>query len=295
MKEHTAIIGAGAFGNAISALIKKDEQVLLWDVQEGLVEDQLPLEEVVSGARAVFLCVPSWGLRSAARELPAYIEADTPVVCPTKGIEQDTYFFSDQVLEDVFGSKGKVCMLMGPMLAAEIRQGLPSFATLACAQSDTYERVAVVCKEQLKMKYSDDVRGVAACGVLKNAYAMGLGMLQAMELGSNARGWYVQTVLEEMPQLVRRLGGKEETVHSYAGVADLIATGFSPHSRNCRAGSELVISGECTTVSEGEVSLPLLFNLIKKDIKHYPVLRALCDIIVSGSNASKRMQRLLYE
>jgi glycerol-3-phosphate dehydrogenase (NAD(P)+) len=290
--EKIAIIGVGNFGSAIRQLLSRYE-VALWDNDPTKVPDQLSLQETLQDASLVFLCVSSWSLRKAAEAAAEHILEGAVVICPTKGIEQDTLKTSDEVLQEVFGDTVSVTLLHGPMLAAEIMQDLPAFAVLASHSKDVFDRIFAVFEgSKLHLEYSSDVHGVALAGVLKNIYSIGLGMTQALELGSNFRGWFVRAAMEEMNRIITTLGGSSATAYTSAGIADMVATGFSPYSRNCQVGHELVQSGECITVSEGAESLPQMVQLLQNASVSAPIVSRIAHIM-SGESSAKEFDELV--
>ncbi len=215
-----------------------------------------------------------------------HIQDGVVVICPTKGIEEKTLKTSDEVLEDVFAGKAVVSLLHGPMLAAEIMQNLPAFSVLAVPSQELFNRVAAVFSgSTLQLEYSSDVHGVALAGVLKNIYSIGLGMTSALALGSNFRGWFVKSALSEMAHIISGLGGKDATAYTSAGIADMVATGFSPYSRNCKVGQEIVQNGECVTVSEGGESLPQMIKLLQASSVNAPIVSLIAKIVAGEENA----------
>ncbi len=294
--EKVAIIGAGNFGSALGHIlsIRSDITVTLWDSDPTKNAARASLEETIAQARFVFVCVPSWSLRAATHALAPHILPSVIVISPTKGIEQDSIQTSDEVLTDVLGRKGTVALLHGPMLASEMVEGLPSFATVACLSSEVFSSIAsLFTSTTLTLEYSADLHGVALAGVLKNIYSIGLGMTEAMRLGSNFRGWYVRASVREMASIISALGGSADTAYTSAGIGDLVATGLSPTSRNCKVGHEIVHSGECSTVSEGGESLPQLMELVARAGISAPIASAIADIVAGRADASTLLKNVI--
>ncbi|OGY31124.1 MAG: hypothetical protein A3C02_01030 [Candidatus Andersenbacteria bacterium RIFCSPHIGHO2_02_FULL_45_11] len=291
-----AIIGAGNFGSALAHIlsIRSDIMGALWDSDSAKMQKPETLQSVLSGATVIFLCVPSWSLRSAGESIAPLLSPGATVISPTKGLEEKTNKTSDEVLTDIFADNATVALLHGPMLAAEMMEGLPSFATVASAsQSTCTDLQELFARTTLTLEYSSDVHGVALAGVLKNIYSIGLGMTEAMRLGSNFRGWYVRAAVREMSKIIVACGGKPETAYTSAGIGDLVATGLSPTSRNCKVGHELVQSGECSTVSEGGESLPQMMQILQTASIVAPIATSIADIVAGRADASTLLKSVL--
>ncbi len=287
--QKVAVVGTGNFGSALAHIlsVRSDIAISLWDSDATKLQKPETIESALSGAHVVFVCVPSWSLRGAAELIASFILPETIIVSPTKGIEQKTNQTSDEVLLNVFANKATVALLHGPMLAAEMMDGLPSFATVACISQDVFTNLhTLFAGTTLTLEYSSDLHGVALAGVLKNIYSIGLGMTEAMRMGSNFRGWYVRAAVREMTSIIVALGADAQTAYTSAGIGDLVATGLSPTSRNCKVGQEIVQTGECSTVSEGGESLPQMVELIRGVNIATPIAFAIAEIVAGRADAS---------
>ncbi len=274
MEPRVAIVGAGAFGQALAFVLNRRSEITveLWDKDAAVASASRSLPDVVREAEVVFVCVPSWAAREVLESIRTHLLPEAIVVATGKGLDGER-LTSDQLLEVTLLAGQPWALLSGPMLAAEIKQGQLSFAALAANDRAIFTEVqALFAGTTVRLEYSDDLRGVALAGVLKNVYAIGLGIIQAVGLGNNVRGSLVMQACREMAELIVRFGGRRETAWGLAGLADLVATGFSEHSRNCRAGKELVELGECRTVSEGIESLPNVKVLLGPKMNSYPVI-----------------------
>ncbi len=284
-----AIIGAGNFGSALGHImaVRDDTVIALWDTDATKLTKSERLESALLGAQYVFICVPSWSLRAATMPIAVLLEHNAIVISPTKGIEQTTNQTSDEVLIDILGNKTPVALLHGPMLASEMVEGLPSFATIAAQDKSIFISIQnLFAGTTLTLEYSPDIHGVALAGVLKNIYSIGLGMTEAMRLGSNFRGWYVRSAVQEMSRIIGACRGSADTAYTSAGIGDLVATGLSPSSRNCKVGHEIVQTGECSTVSEGGESLVQMMTLIQNAGIDTPIAFAIAEIVAGTQDAS---------
>ena len=266
MRKNIVIIGQGAIGRAIRHLLEKTKhnvRIECWDVDESVCPARKPLSDIVPEADILFMCIPSWTIRNAAKDLKHLIGRKTIIVSVSKGLDRVSGMTVDELLKEVFSFTQPTVLLSGPMLADEIMQDKPAAAVVASKRKSTrMEIVRLFEKTKLHVEPCPDMRGAALCGILKNIYAIGFGMAQAMHPGDNYRGLFMKTTLNEMAQIVTKLKGKKETVYTYAGVGDLVATGFSKHSKNHAYGTELATAGDVTFQSEGSVSLPAMHKMI---------------------------------
>lgn len=287
MKRHIFFLGAGNIARAIEFLLKsnQDNEMEFWDTDLTKVPEQKPLETLTPWADIIFLCVNSWAMRKGLTSIITYLKKETIVVTATKGIENETGLWMHELLEELNGEKQRYGLLSGPMLAKEISNGMGGAAAFAAERKETYDAIApLFLRSAFRLEFTDDVKGTAMCGVLKNIYALALGLASGLEYGSNMQGWLAMQSIKEMMKIVEKLGGRMETVLGTAGLGDFIATGFSEHSRNRTLGKEFALTGTFTVTSEGYASLPQFLKKIDYKTEIYPVLHALRLIFLESRN-----------
>lgn len=286
------MLGAGKIGSAIGRTLSGNgHRVEYWDALPGKVRGQKPLEKIVPGAAAVILCLPSWCLREAGESIAKLLSPKTIVVSVSKGLEKKTMLPSDGILHQALPEGTPYVYLGGPLLADELLKGQPGFGVAASADPAALRKMkALFAGTRLKIETTDDVSGVVWSAILKNVYAIGLGMTEGLGWGANARGWYVAKAVAEAGSILEDLGGRRETFHDTAGVGDLVATGFSPYSKNRTLGEHWAKTGKAPHESEGQVSMPALLKTLGSRAKNYPLLMAL-----KGTLIEKKKVRGVFE
>jgi len=294
MNKSVLVVGLGEMGRAITFLLKKGgkSRITQWDIDPAKSLDKRTLEELVPGADIIFLCIPSRAVRSCMLRVSKETNRRQIIVSLSKGIEQNSRKTVDGVLSEFF-SDDQIVLLFGPMIAEEIIKNSPAAAVLACKAKKSAEKVASLFGGGLSLEYSADVRGVAMSGVLKNIYSIGLGVLHGLNLGTNFRGWYVTEASKEIAKELKILGGKTETAYSTAGLGDLIATGFSPNSKNHMLGKDLALSGHSDLASEGSDSFPALNEIMGKKIDNFKILSALRNVVLNGKAATDFFPKII--
>ncbi len=289
------MIGAGKIGSAIGKVLRSNGvRVDFWDAVPGKVKGQKPLAAVVPGAQAVFLCLPSWCLRDAGASVAPHLSRKTFVVSVSKGLEKGTLLPSDGILRQVLPEGTPFVYLGGPLLADELLKGQSGVGVAASADPAALRKMrALFAGTRLRVETSDDVPGVVWSAILKNVYAIGLGMTEGLGWGANARGWFVAKAVEEAGGILEDLGGRRETFHGVAGVGDMVATGFSPHSKNRTLGEHWAKSGKAPFESEGQVSLPQLIEVLGHRAKKYHALMALKETLVMKKKVRSVFGKLL--
>ncbi|HQA95888.1 MAG TPA: NAD(P)-binding domain-containing protein [Candidatus Colwellbacteria bacterium] len=279
--EQITIIGAGQIGQAVGrVLINKEYHVEFWDSAPGKVKNQSQLEDIVPDSELIFLCVPSRALRQAIASVRPYLSSKNILVCFSKGMEADTSNFSHETIEGT-ASVTPYALFGGPMIAETLDRG--GAGCVASKSEDVFKKISMAFdRSPVRVDYSRDVLGVAACGVLKNIYALGLGISDGLGLGENIRGWLASAAIKEMEGIVTLLGGEAKTSQSIAGTGDFLATAYSLNSDNRQTGEALVKTGKLNAASESVASIGPMTRRIGNKVADFKFFHKISEISLAG-------------
>src|SRR3989344_46064 len=294
-RKKVAIIGAGRFGNSLARLFRRSGvAVALWDTDAYKVPGRKPLPAVLRSADAVFFCIPSFALNTAMKECKKYLQKDCVVVSPIKGIDRKTGSTTVDILTRHLPGHPHA-ILGGPMLAEELDRGLGGTAVIASRHHKAARRLgALFAGSKVNVVYSTDMRGVALLGVMKNVYAVAMGVAEGLGWGMNYKGPLIAQATAEMRAILAAAGGKPDTAAGVAGLGDLVATGFSHYSRNHNFGVALAQGKRPTFESEGRLSIRALLALLKKKrmpLADLPLLAATARAITKKGATRKAFKR----
>lgn len=301
-----AVIGAGAFGTALAAVIAqtgKAEAVLIGrdasvmaDLSSTRVhESALPgirlpdtlafsaRPQELSTADLVLFAMPSQAQIVAAETYGPHLKSGAPVVICAKGIEKQTSRLLTEVLESALPGH-PIAMLSGPGFAADIAKGLPTAMAIAAEDLPLAEQLAkAISGQTFRLYASDDRIGVQLGGALKNVLAIACGIVEGMGLGDSARAALIARGLAEMSRLVDAMGGRGDTVRGLSGLGDLVLTATSHQSRNLRFGIALgkgePIAAQHGALVEGAFAAAVAARLAEGRQIEMPITQAVAAII----------------
>lgn len=252
------ILGAGAWGTALSISFAARHRVTLWTrnqnhldemIRQRMNQRYLPgydlpasiqltaqLDSAIRHAELILVAVPVAGLRNVLRELTV-LNCTLPLILACKGLEAASAKLPHQIVSDVYLPTALYGVISGPSFAQEVAQGLPAALTLASHDQHFATWVASqIHTSYLRIYVSNDVTGVEIAGALKNVIAIAAGISDGMKFGNNARAALITRGLAEISRLGAALGGRQETFMGLAGVGDLILTCTGHLSRNRQVG-----------------------------------------------------------
>lgn len=317
-----AVLGAGAWGTAISISLAARHDVTLWardaaqarDIGKARVnrrylpEFALPpavavtsdLDVALARSGLLLIATATGGLRNLLKQLTT-AGCTAPIVWLCKGFETDSAQLPHQIAAAELAAPIARGALSGPSFAHEVARGMPTALTLASADAAFAQRIArELHHDRLRIYSSDDSVGVEIAGALKNVMAIAAGISDGLELGHNARAALITRGLAEMTRMGLKLGGRLETFMGLAGVGDLVLTCTGDLSRNRRVGLQLAKGvplaqalQELGHVAEGVYTARAVHSLAGKLGVEMPLTRGVCRVMDEQIPAREAVQELL--
>ena len=325
-----SVLGAGAWGTAISISLASRHAVTLWARDSHLAQQMattrsnqryLPgftipdtlgitseLAAALEGRDLILVATTTAGLRPMLRQLTA-AGSTTPLVWLCKGFESgfESGFqgvsaqLPHQVAACELPPTTARAVLSGPSFASEVASGLPAALTLAGNDANF---VAGAARElhgpALRVYSSDDIIGVEVAGAVKNVMAIAAGISDGLELGHNARAALITRGLAEITRLGLKLGGRLETFMGLAGAGDLILTCTGDLSRNRNVGLQLTreiplaqVLSKLGHVAEGVHTARAVDRLACDLGVDMPITRAVCRVLDGEVAPRVAVQELL--
>lgn len=266
---------------------------------------------------AIVFAVPSQALRDAVRwvvrdGLGGGTHIDTPtdgkgspapaVVSAVKGIELGSLLRMSEVILEELGEENKrrIAVISGPNFAREIALGMPAATVAASFSEPARQRVQdLFMSDSLRVYTNSDVVGVELGGALKNVYAIGVGIIDGMGLGMNARAAFITRALAELIRLGVACGARAITFSGLSGLGDLILTCTGDLSRNRRCGLALAqgerlddIMGKGEVI-EGIPATDAAFTLAGRLGVEMPILAEMHRILFEGKDLREASRCLM--
>ena len=243
--------------------------------------------EVFERAQLVFITLPSRFIRPVLGTVAVQLNSRPGIVNMSKGIDADTGITAFETVTSLFPQHA-TAMLAGPSLANEFSAGV--LTGLVAASGDRQLIAAIdsaLGNSRFVIVSGDDPVGVELGGVLKNIYAMGIGLFDNdPDRGLNFVGAYLTRAMAEIVALGTALGAREQTFWQLSGIGDLVTTALSEHSHNRRMG-RLVARGftvdeieqQMGVLPEGYTTMTAALALAEKHEVALPLARLLHQVI----------------
>jgi glycerol-3-phosphate dehydrogenase (NAD(P)+) len=253
------------------------------------------LAPLVQASQVVFIALPSAFIQSTLEPFRERLDPNTLLVNLAKGIDAETGLTSFQTVAALFPRNPKI-MLSGPSVANEFARQLPTVVVLAGKEISQQLLVARLLEnDYFRTRFSDDEIGVELGGILKNIYAIGLGLFDGKQITSiNFRAVYLTLAMEEITHIGVGMGARIETFLYLSGIGDLLATSLSMNSHNRHMGELLAqglslaqIEREMGVAPEGYNTLKIMLYIAEKLHIAMPLAKGLWDVIRGRTTAER--------
>ena len=320
-----AIIGTGAYGIALALMFykNKENKIKMWtkfkEEKERILENRinekvLPnvkipedilisnnFKEVVTDANLIVIAVPAGFVDDVSLKLKDYITKEQYVVIASKGIERDSCLFVTDIFRKHIKTK-KYAVISGPSFAVDIVTNCPIGLSLASPSKKASKLVKKALEnDTLKLRETKDVIGVEICGSIKNVIAIAAGILDGMGYPESTQAMFITEALNDIKELINKLGGDKKTILSYAGFGDLLLTATSKKSRNFsygyllgkRESKEKIDEYVKNTTIEGLYTIKSIYKLLKNKKVKIPIINLIHDIIENKKDVDKLPEFLI--
>lgn len=321
-KQKIVIAGAGAIGTALGNVLaeKEDLEVSLLSIEPDVVESINSLKVnskyfpgirlhtrlkassdkmIVKNAEIVFFAVPSVVVKQVADSLHPNLNNQTILANLAKGYGNGSKTVAE-ILNNSFPNP--VVSFKGPAFARELINHMHTGFTVGSSDSASDGFFSKMAEDtSIHLDFSNDLRGVELLSILKNIYAIAMGIVDAHFNSPNLRFLVLTKAFNEMRGLLALLGGQQETLFRYCGIGDFGLTALNDLSRNRTLGL-LIGKGFFTetisdkVVLEGKMAIQVIKDEISEKMQalsHFPIFHELYMVFEGTYNHSKFVSNIL--
>lgn len=294
------VAGSGTFGTAIAERLTWNDKnrVFIHSIEDDVIEDinenhqnskYFPAkflsskikatadDNIFEDADVIMLVIPSKAIVPFSEKIKPHTKKNPLVVNLAKGMSDKGEFITEDIPFD------RTASMKGPSFAIETINGYPTSFTFGGGRRDfEYFKSTILPNTGFTLDYSSDVRAVELMSILKNMYAIAIGVVSGKYGSPNVDFLVYTKAANEMRALLRLYGCDENVIFKYCGIGDLGLTALNDLSRNRTLGMllgkgfALDEKNNATTI-EGERTIKLIGEKTKKEgvEKDFPLIQGL--------------------
>jgi glycerol-3-phosphate dehydrogenase (NAD(P)+) len=309
-----AMIGNGSWATALTKVLLATQHTLHWFIRdteminyiqkygrnpEFLRSAQLDssklkmssdINEVIANADVLIFCIPSAFLKGELDKFTGSFDSKF-IVTAIKGIIPEDNLTVGEYFNQKYNIPfDDIGVITGPSHAEEVALERLSYLTFSCKK---IENAAVLAENfacnYIKTRTGTDIYGVEYAAILKNIYAVTVGICHALGYGDNFLAVLVTNAQAEMKRYLNNTypsKSRDTTQSSYLG--DLLVTCYSQFSRNRTFGA-MIGKGYSVTSAQAEMNMIAEGYYACRSI-HYINLEHKVDMPIAEAT-----YRILYE
>ncbi len=324
LKKSVAVVGSGSWATALVKIFTDAHVHVHWYVHDETQAEYIQkhlrnpnylsevrfkpsritvstdINEVVHSSKWVVLAVPSAFLGATLQQLTVSLK-DKIIVSGVKGIVPESKCIVGTYLNKQFDVQlDQFMVISGPSHAEEVALERLSYLTLAYTKSAN----AVQLQSLLKVNYiksivSEDVIGIEYAALLKNIFALAVGIAHGLNYGDNFQSVLISNSVREMNRFLNKVSEFERDVSNSVYLGDLLVTAYSLFSRNRRFGNMIgrgyTVKGaqlEMNMIAEGYYASSPVYEQAKQLHIKTPIIDTVYHILYQQKNPKKSFKKL---
>lgn len=318
------VVGSGSFGTAITKILCESLDTVNWWVRSAYVKGYLQkqhrnpnylssvefntkklnittdINELVDASDIIIFVTPSIYLLDSLSELKVSLKGKT-IVTAIKGLIPQESKIIGQYFHDTHGIPYEdIGVIAGPCHAEEIALERLSYLTVSFQEKEKAENLADLLRcNFVKVTLSEDIFGTEHAAVLKNVYAISVGIAHGLGYGDNFIAVLLSNAIREMEKYLEVISPIERNINNSVYLGDLLVTGYSYFSRNRMFGNMIgkgytVKSAlmDMNQVPEGYYATEGIFKIAKENGIKLPILKTVHKILYKEKSPKNKFRKL---
>ncbi|MCI7337595.1 MAG: NAD(P)H-dependent glycerol-3-phosphate dehydrogenase [Paludibacteraceae bacterium] len=319
-----AVMGGGSWATGIAKIVMDNEPEMIWymrrqeQIDEFMRTSRNPsylssvkfdidrihftskINQAVKNADVLIFATPSPFLKQHLKKLRLRLDSKI-VVSAIKGIVPDENMVVSEYFHQVYSIPfEQIAVLSGPCHAEEVALERTSYLTIACADRERARQLSPIFTNRYVQTYtSDDTYGIEYASVMKNIYAIAVGICHGLKYGDNFQAVLVSNAIQEMNRFCNAAHPFHRNLQESVYLGDLLVTAYSKFSRNRTFGNMIgkgysvkTAQVEMEMIAEGYYGTKCIHELNEKYQVNMPILDAVYSILYQRRQPSCVMREL---
>jgi glycerol-3-phosphate dehydrogenase (NAD(P)+) len=321
---NVAIIGSGSWATALAKIVMHNAPEINWHIRKQETIDEFveirrnpnhlewayfdvsrihfsaDLNTVIEQSDLLVLAVPSPYLKQSLDDITVDM-SQKMVISAVKGMIPDENLLVTEYMHKHFNiPKENLGVIAGPCHAEEIALERLSYLTIGCTNLEqSKEWCTMMTTKYVHTTPSDDVIGPEYSSVMKNIYAIAMGMCKSLHYGDNFLAVLLSNAMHEITRFANANSDiPRDIIHSgYLG--DVLVTAYSNFSRNRQFGQMIGLGysvkaaqTEMEMVAEGYYGTKAIHRVNKKLGIDLPIVEAMYQILYERKSPKMTIKEL---
>ena len=319
-----AILGGGSWATAIAKMLLTNVEEIGWYIRNdekiekfkslgrnpnyltgvnfdvSRIKFSSKINTVVKNADILFVAIPSPYLKSQLKRLKLRLDSKI-IISAVKGIVPDENMILSEYFNMYYGVPiDRIAVISGPCHAEEVALERTSYLTIGCRDREIAKQIAALMTNRYTQTYvSEDVNGIELSSVMKNIYAIAVGICHGLKYGDNFQAVLISNAIQEMNRFCNAAVPHHRDLQESVYLGDLLVTAYSRFSRNRTFGTMIgkgysvkTAQMEMEMIAEGYYAAKCIREINEDFQVNIPIADAVYDILYQHKIPSKTMKDL---
>ena len=319
-----AILGGGSWATAIAKMLLANVEEIGWYIRNdekiekfkslgrnpnyltgvnfdvSRIKFSSKINTVVKNADILFVAIPSPYLKSQLKRLKLRLDSKI-IISAVKGIVPDENMILSEYFNMYYGVPiDRIAVISGPCHAEEVALERTSYLTIGCRDREIAKQIASMMTNRYTQTYiSEDVNGIELSSVMKNIYAIAVGICHGLKYGDNFQAVLISNAIQEMNRFCNAAVPHHRDLQESVYLGDLLVTAYSRFSRNRTFGTMIgkgysvkTAQMEMEMIAEGYYASKCIREINEDFQVNIPIADAVYDILYQHKIPSKTMKDL---
>ena len=319
-----AILGGGSWATAIAKMLLTNVEEIGWYIRNdekiekfkslgrnpnyltgvnfdvSRIKFSSKINTVVKNADILFVAIPSPYLKSQLKRLKLRLDSKI-IISAVKGIVPDENMILSEYFNMYYGVPiDRLAVISGPCHAEEVALERTSYLTIGCRDREIAKQIASMMTNRYTQTYiSEDVNGIELSSVMKNIYAIAVGICHGLKYGDNFQAVLISNAIQEMNRFCNAAVPHHRDLQESVYLGDLLVTAYSRFSRNRTFGTMIgkgysvkTAQMEMEMIAEGYYAAKCIREINEDFQVNIPIADAVYDILYQHKIPSKTMKDL---
>ena len=318
------VIGYGSWATALVKILLENDNKVFWYIKNpnvlASVKEQgynlkylrevkftspylTPTDDInlaVGSAGVIVLASPSAFLKQSLEGLTLPLD-DKFIISAIKGIiTPELVTVAEYINEHYNVPFDRLGVVTGPCHAEEVALERLSYLTVVCKDEENAKVLSKkIASKYILTSYSTDIYGIEYATILKNIYAIAVGIAVGVGYGDNFNAVLISNASMEINRFLDQSYPTDRNTSASAYLGDLLVTCYSKFSRN-RTFGVMIGKGyrvndvkiEMNMVAEGYYASDCIYHINSRHGVDMPIASCVYDILYNGKNAKKALTEL---
>lgn len=321
-----AVIGYGSWATAIVKILLENASTVRWHIRNPEVRahllqhhtnpkylsqvhfptDRLSITDdirtAVRDSGVIIFAVPSAFLGLTIEPLDHTALDGKFIVSAIKGIVPDGYLTVAEWFNQRYNVPfDRIGIITGPCHAEEVALERLSYLTMVCKDPGIARLLGdKFANDHIRITTSTDIYGAEYASVLKNIYAIAVGIAHGLSYGDNFLSVLICNSAQEMEHFLTQTFAAPRNICNSAYLGDLLVTCYSQFSRN-RTFGVMIGKGysvrnaqmEMNMIAEGYYAADCIHRLRSRFGIEMPIAEAVYRILYERKNPNTELKNIL--